>query len=200
MAGVLDYLAPGLQTASTLLSAGGQLSRGNAAALVGQRRKTLADFEAAQLETEATQSEAVGQRNAADVARQVAIVNSSALARAAASGAGASDPTVTHVLAQTASEGAYRQALALYEGEAQARLDKMRAQATRFQGGTDLIDAQTAQRASRYGAASTLLSGGAKVANLYDKYWSGPSPSGGASGDAGSSVLDAGSDVLSDFA
>jgi hypothetical protein len=194
---VLDYLSPGLQTASTLLSAGGQLQRGNAAALVGQRRKALSDFEAAQLETEAGQSEAVAQRTAADVARNVAVVNSAALARAAASGAGASDPTVVHVLAQTSSEGAYRQAVALYEGEAQARLDKMRAAATRYQGATDLADSQTAQRASRYGVANTLLTGAVKTASLMEKYWSGNPTN--TSGDSGS-ILDAGTDVISDIA
>lgn len=191
MAGLFDILAPALQIGSTVLSAGAQLSRGNAAAQVGRRRQQLAKFEADQLEQEAGQSEAVSQRNAEDVGRQVKLINSAAIARAAASGASASDPTVKNIIAQTSAEGAYRQALALYEGEAQARLDRMRASALRFQGNTELQDAENAQRASRFGAAATFLSGGAQAGSLYDKYYAGPKRN-TASGSASLPVLDAG--------
>src|SRR5204863_7102116 len=99
------------------------------------------------------------------------VVNSLALARAAASGAGASDPTVLHVLAQTSGEGAYRQALAMYEGEAQARLDKMRAAATRFEGETAESDAAMAKRQYNIGALNTVLTGGIKTASMFDRYF-----------------------------
>lgn len=171
---ISDLLGPSLQIGSTVLSAGSQIARGNAGVGVAARRKAALEFQAQQLETEAGQSKAVGQTQAQDVARQTALVNSTALARAAASGAGASDPTVLAVMARTSSEGAYRQALALYEGEAQARIDNMRAVAARYEGATGVSDANVARGQSNIGAASTLLSGGARTLSMYDKYFSGP--------------------------
>lgn len=173
---ISDLLGPALQIGSTVLSAGSQVARGNAATAIAARRKAALEFQAKQLESEAGQSRAVGQVQAQDIARQTQLVNSTALARAAASGAGATDPTVLKVMARTSSEGAYRQALAMYEGEAQARMDTMRAQSARFEGDTNVSDAATAKRASNIGAASTVLSGGAKALSMFDKYWSGPAP------------------------
>lgn len=166
-----DYLAPSLQIGSTILSAGSQVARGAAARTIGARRKAAAEFEAQQLEQEAETSQAIGMRRAADEGRKTQMVNSLALARAAASGAGASDPTVLHVLAQTSGEGAYRQWLAMYEGEAQARLDKMRAGATRFEGATAESDAAMAQRQYNLGAMNTVLTGGIKTASMYQRYF-----------------------------
>lgn len=186
-----------LQIGSTVLSVEGDLARGRAASLIGARRKAALDFEAKQLEIEAGQAVAAGQRNSDDIARKVDLVNSAALARAAASGAGASDPTVMAVLARTKGEGAYRQALAMYEGEAQARLDRLRASAATFEGDTALLDAGRARSAANNTAAATLLSGAAKTASLYDKYYSGPSSSDGAS--AVSDASSAGASDIPDF-
>lgn len=180
---ISDLLAPAMQVGSTVLSAGSQLSRGDAALTIARRRRAQLEFQASQLETEAGQAKAVGQVGAQDIARQTAIVNSAALARAAASGAGASDPTVLAVMSRTAGEGAYRQALALYEGEAQARIDNIRASAARYEGATQVADATTAKSQSNIGAASTILSGGARAMTMFDKYYAGPKSAGTASND-----------------
>lgn len=174
MAGIFDFLAPALQVGATVLNVGGQLARGSAAEQIGRRRQQAAEFEAEQLEQDAGQSKAVSQRNAEEIGRQTKYINSTALARAAASGAGASDPTVQDVLARTAAEGGFRQATALYEGEAQARLDRMKAAALRFQGDTALVDAANAKRIATLGAGATALAGGVKAYSLYDKYFAGP--------------------------
>lgn len=192
-----DLLAPSLQIGSTILSAGSQLARGSAARTVASRRKAVGEYEAQQLEQEAAQSRGVGMRGAQDEALKAQLVNSSALARAAASGAGASDPTVLAILARTSGEGAYRQAVAMYEGEAQARLDLMKASALRTEGNISESDAMASERASKTGAVATALSGGARTLSMYDKYWAGrPKPS-SASFDSGtafdtSSALDLG--------
>lgn len=170
-----DFLGPALQIGSTVLSAGSQVARGEAGEKIAARRKAQLEFQAQQLETEAGQAQAVGQVKAQDIAHQVALVKSAALARAAASGAGASDPSVITLMARTSTEGAYRQALALYEGEAQARIDRTRAQAARFEGETNVQDAAAAKTQANIGAASTVLAGGAKALTMFDKYWAGPS-------------------------
>lgn len=168
------WLSEALQGGSTILGTAGQIAKGNAAVQVAKGRQIESQYEAGQLDTEAGMSRGVGMRNAADIARNVELINSAALARAAASGAGASDPTVMNVLAKTAGEGAYRQTLAMYEGEAQARLDTMRASALRYEGDLSMTEAQTAEKATDIGAASTLLTGGANMLSMYSKYWSGP--------------------------
>jgi len=170
-----DSLAPSLQVGSTILSGGAQIAKGISTRTAATRRRQELEFEAQQLDAEAGQSVAASQRTAEDIQRQTALINSSAIAKAAASGAGASDPTVLNIIARNAAEGDYRRNVALYEGEAQSRLDNMRAQALRFQGAVGEADAAEAARISNIGAASTFLSGAAKAATMYDKYWSGPS-------------------------
>lgn len=174
MASLAEYLPGALQLSSTILNAGSQVARGRAMQTVAARRKGALDFEAAQQELAAQDSSGVAMRAAQDDILKARTVNSTALARAAASGAGASDPTVMAVLSRTAGEGAYRSALSMYEGEAQARLDRLRAAALRYQGEVGVADAEEAASLSGLGVASTLLAGGVKVASMYDKYWSGP--------------------------
>lgn len=169
-----DMLGPALQIGATFLSAGGQLASGEANRQIGRRKKAIGEYEAKQLEQDAEQSRGVGLRKAQDETLKTELVSSAALARAAASGAGASDPTVISIIARTAGEGAYRSALAIYEGEAQARVDIMKAAAARAEGAMADADSQTAQTFAGIGAASTLMSGAARVSTMYDKYWAGP--------------------------
>lgn len=169
-----DLLPAALQVGSTILSASSNVARGRAAVAIGAKRKALSDFEAQQLEDSAIESRGTGMRGAADAALKTGQVNSETLARAAASGAGASDPTVMNIIARTAGEGSYRQALAMYEGEAQARLDVLRGAGLRYQGQNYEADAATAANQSNLGALNTVLSGGDRMLSMYEKYWAGP--------------------------
>lgn len=171
MANINPYLGPALSILGTGFSAASQLMKGDAAELVGRRRQQAAAFDVAQLEQNAGQAEAGGQRAAIDVKRQVDLINSAALARAAASGAGASDPTVVNIMAKTQQEGAYRQALALYQGESAARMSRMKAAAAQYEGDIAVEDAAKAKNLSRFAAASTVLTGSG---SMYSKYFSQP--------------------------
>lgn len=192
MAAMIPFIAMG---ASTLMSASAAQQRGEAAARVGRLRKNEADFEAAQYDSNAGQAVAASQRAAMDQERQARIVQSRALAVAAGSGAGASDPTVTNVISKIAQEGKYRSMLALYQGEEQARQLKAGAAAKRYEGDAALAGGIDALSASKFGVASTLLSGAGKGYTMYDKYGTGsPASSGGMSSgatwDAGSSGME----------
>lgn len=197
-----DLFAPSLQIGSTILSMGAQLAKGQAAQTIASRRQAADEYEAQQLEVEAQQSRSVGMRTAQDQTVNTEMINSTALARAAASGAGASDPTVMNVIARTAGAGAYRAATAMYEGEAQGRLDMAKASALRYEGATGVSDAATAAQFAGIGAAATALSGAAKAGAMFGKYWSGPTPtatttpaSQSYSGGGNSAWLDAGSQI-----
>lgn len=196
-----DMLGLGLEAGSTILNVGAQLAKGNYARTVAARRQAAGEYEAKQLEAEAGQSVGVGMRAAQDETLKTLYANSKAMALVGASGAGASDPTVMNVIARTAGEGAYRSAVAMYEGEAQARLDRMKAAALRYQGQVGAEDAASAYRMSRTGALATAFTGGVKGLSMYEKYWAGPKPDVAGSGPVaslsyGGGIRDAG---ITDF-
>ncbi len=201
---ISDFLGPSLQVGSTILNVGSQVARANAGQLVAGRRKEALEFEAKQQDISAEESSGVAMRSAQDEIMKARTVNSTALAKAAASGAGASDKTVMDVLSRTAGEGAYRAAVAMYEGEAQARLDRMRAAALRYQADVGVADADLAASQSGIGIASTLLAGGVRALSMYDKYWSGPKATAttdavmplGRQASASGAWLDAGTEIM----
>lgn len=137
----------------TVLSVAGQQQQAKAA-------QEGADLEAKQLERKALQRRAIGQRQAVEADRQGRLQKSRALAVAASSGAGASDPTIINHMAQLEAESNYRRMVALYEGEEEASQLEMQAKATRKGGGN-------AARAANLASAGTVLSSGA---SLYGKY------------------------------
>jgi hypothetical protein len=145
--------SPEMTMAGTVVNAGSQIGAGVAARRAGQ-------FMGAQGDVAAGQAEAASQRTAADVTRRANLLQSRALANAASSGGGASDPTVMDTVSRIAGEGAYRSQLALYEGSDQARALRQRADIARYQG-------TLAERAGFVGAAGSVLKGGA---TLLDKY------------------------------
>ena len=170
MAGIKS-LAPGLAAGGTVLQTAGYLDAARATKQMAVRRKQAAEFAALQLEQNAGQELAAGQMGAEEARRQGKILGSNILARAAASGGGASDPTVVNLIAKTAGEASYRAALASYQGEAAARHLNLQAAGQRY--GADLYgaDASSAAQAMKGRALQTaLISGG----SLYGKYWAGP--------------------------
>jgi hypothetical protein len=144
----------GMMAAAAIgMQAGGAIAGG-----INARRE--GEYQASQYDVAAGQARAASQREAEEEARRSRLAQSRALAVAAASGGGASDPTVVDVISSLAGEGAYRAAVALYEGDEQARVLKARGEAARREG-------KSKQRAGYIRAASTLLSSGS---SLFDKY------------------------------
>ena len=146
------------QAVLTVMAANQQRQAGRAA-------DRLAQFKAQQLEQKAGQERAVSQRKAESVRRSAKYAESRALALAAASGGGASDPTVVNIMAGIVSEGEIAAQSALYEGEEQARGSEMSASASRYEG-------TQAKRASNIKAGTTLMSSFSKFGNqsLTQKY------------------------------
>ena len=98
----------------------------------GLREAQAREFQAAQLEQRAGQEQASAQRGALEQHRLASLVSSRALAVAAASGGGVSDPTIVNLLSMIAGEGAYRAGVSIYEGEEKARNLRMSAAAARM--------------------------------------------------------------------
>lgn len=142
-----------LSVVSTVATAAGSIMSGNAA-------RGAANYEARQMEQNAGQERAVSQRRAIEQRKQGLLANSTVQARAAASGAGATDKTVLDIEADNAGAGEYGSLMELHSGEEKARGLEMGSAAKRYEG-------QTARQAGLFKAGSTLMSGGA---SLYDRY------------------------------
>ena len=164
----LDLSQEATQTdvGAALLSALTQLQAGS------QARDAL-NYQAQQLRANAGQAQASAQRQAYDIGRQGEILASNALARAAASGGGASDPSIVNLIARNAGESAYRQAVALYGGNDEARMMRMQAQGKEFEGQQAMRNGVENAIATGYGARATLMKGMARDASLFQRFGGG---------------------------
>ncbi len=165
----LSWPILGAQIMSTVLTAGGQLQRGNVAAQIGQRTQAADQFQATQLRSNAGQQIAAGQIGAENQDLSTSYLVSKALARAAASGGGASDPTVINNIARISGEGKYRADVSRYEGDSAARSMNLQADALDWQGQNAVTEGEYAKKASRTSAFATVLSGAART--MAGKYW-----------------------------
>ena len=175
LAVALPYIGAAASVAGTLMSAKAQKQQGKEA--VKQAEETSknelisAEYEARQADYLAGQSRAASHRNAFEERRMAALMASKTLAIAAGSGAGASDQNVVSILNQIYMEGAYRSALAMYEGEEQARSYEVQAQSRRLSGksaaSAALSEGKSASRAAGINATGTLLAGASSFASKY---------------------------------
>lgn len=161
-----------MTVASTIFSA-------NAAREEGKQRQAALNYSADIDEQNAGQRDAAAQRTAAEERRKARFAQSRALAVAAASGAGAGDPTVVDIISDLNAEGTYRGMLALYQGEDEARQLRQSAATKRYSG-------QIAERAGQTNAVASILKGGSA---LFAKY----SPGGG------SKIADAGTPLFTPY-
>lgn len=183
LAPALPYIGAAFSIGGTLLSAKGQRDQGKAAAQQAQQTAKneliAAEFEARQAEYLANQAIAVSHKEAFEQRRMAALLASRSLAVAAGSGASASDPTVVDIIGNIYAEGAYRSALAMYEGEEQARSLGVTAQARRLSGKSGasaaISEGRSVAKASQTSMFSTLLSGGASFAKNYSGLFGGAS-------------------------
>lgn len=160
------------QLLGTGLDIYGNLESGRGAASEGARRKVEAQFAKQQAEEDAIAVFASAQRDAFEENRKAELVQSRALAVAAASG-GASDPSVVKMIAQIHGEGVYRAGVALYDGEAKARKLRIQGAAFALEGDNAVVSGLNRQQAYRVRALGSTAKG---VASLYTRFgMNGPS-------------------------
>jgi hypothetical protein len=161
------------------MEVGGEIMGGISHYEFGQQAMQAAQFQAAQLRQNAGQVQASAQRQAFDVDRQAKYVASSALATAAASGGGASDPTVVNLMARNAGEFAYRKAVALYQGDDKARLMNLQADAKEYEGETTAANSDKVAAAQFLQGGASLLKGSARDSSLLQRFGAGGPRTGG---------------------
>lgn len=162
-----------LNAVATGAEAGGAIVGGLSHIQFGQQAQQSAEYQAEQLRQNAGQTMASSQRSAFDVDRQAQYTASSALATAAASGGGASDPTVVNLIARNAGEFAYRKAVALYQGDDRARLMGMQADAKEFEGVNTQANSNQVGMSQMFAAGTSLLKGSARDASLLRRFGGG---------------------------
>lgn len=147
------------------IGAGGEL-------LHGMQYRDAAHFQAEQLRQGAESAVGAATLRASEADRMTQLQNSRALAVAAASGGGASDPGVVSLLARNAEEGAYRRQVAMYEGVSQKQAMRLAADAKDYEGKAGEINSFENAAGSLFGATTTLMKGQARD-TLYAKYGQG---------------------------
>ena len=154
------------------------------------RKKAAAELEATVLETQAGQQIAASQRDMLDLQRAARLAQSRTTAIAAASGGGATAPTVVKLIGDLAKEGSYNAARALYSGEEKARLMKLQAFQKRIEGefATEsgefaALAAESRGEAAQMSSFGTILN---TASGLFSKYGGG-GPSG--TGSIGGSLV-----------
>lgn len=164
----LKQSLPGvMQGAGTAMSVIGGFNKASAYDRIAANQVVGADMTATQLEDNAKTAAGIGQQAAIEQERQGRVAMSRALAVAAASGGGASDPTVMNIISRLAGESHLRAMTALYEGDDQARNMRNAAVMTRYSGEVAATQAKQAASASRFGAFTTAMTG---AASMFEKY------------------------------
>lgn len=158
-----DPLTLTLAAGSAVAGLAGTMTSARAAEQQGQAAERSQQMQALALERQAREREAASQREAITRAKQTDVAASRAQAVAAASGGGATDPTVLDIVGDIEQQGAYNQASALYEGTTAARgLDEAAALA-RYRG-------SEARRAGKIASQATMLSGISSFASSMSRF------------------------------
>lgn len=148
----LAAAVPYIAAASTVIGVAGSIQQ-------GQAQQQQAQAQALALRNQANADAAAGQRQAIEARRQTSYLVSRGQALAAASGAGATDPTVTNLLGRLSGEGEYHALTSLYEGGTRAGNAISGAQA-------DVNAGNAAARSGFLSGISKGLSGAANVNTL----------------------------------
>lgn len=149
----LAAAVPYIAAATTAVSA---VSQYNA----GQEQKRQAGIIAQQQQEQGKREMASAILQSNEERKKTRYLKSKALARAAASGAGASDPTIENIMTGIDTEGEYNAMMALSNGSYLSTGRQRQASAT-------LNEGAAAARAGTVGAVTTALNG---ASSWYDKY------------------------------
>lgn len=169
-------MAQALLIATTAVSAVGSLVASSEAAssakAEGKAQEAMAEWHASQLRYKAGQERASSQKAAENERRRGRLAQSRAKAVAAASGGGATAPTVMDILARLRGQGEYNAQSALYEGEETAKGLETQAEATIQEGkyarAAGNYRSKFTKRAGYLSAAGNLAQG---ASTYYDRYW-----------------------------
>ena len=151
-------ISEGLMAAGALGSGLGTLGSASAQSAAGKAQQQAANYKAAQEGQQATQAIAAGQQNMFQQQRKTALTQSSLVARAAADGGSATDPTVLTLGQDIAGRGEINALDALWQGQDKATGLQAQANADRYNGAVAKQGADMASTGTLLSGAGTLFS------------------------------------------
>jgi len=154
---------------SAVVSAAGTVVGGIGAKNAGDAARDSKYFEAGQLEQAAQESRAASQRSMLEKRREGTLLQSKLQARAAASGAGAADPTVVDLGGDIAQRSSYEGLMEVYKGENRARGLEDQAIGSRMSGDAAAAEGKAKRSASFLSAAGTILGGATSAYKLANR-------------------------------
>lgn len=174
----MAMLAPVVGLVSSGISAMGSISAGNAQAQAEERNaqnaQLLAAYQAKQYKFEGESELAGAQRTMEGTQQKLAYTQSKLIATAAASGAGATDPTVLNVSGQLQQQGTLAALTDLWNGQNARTGAENKANAAIYQGQidaqNDLMKAAAARQAAQNSAFGSILSGFGGLAKGFSGY------------------------------
>ena len=129
-----DFGATALLAAGAAAAIGGTALTATAAIKQGEAQQQAAKYQAKQEQAAAGQAAAIAEREAAVKQQKGDVLQSRLRAVAAASGAGATDPTVLDLSSQLDANTEYDVASSLYEGQSRSLAFQNQARMTRYEG------------------------------------------------------------------
>lgn len=166
----MSWVNVAVAVGSMVMSYSASQQQASVAKAQAQQQALNADYVARQQEQAAGQEIAAAQRQAEQERHRAKLIASRAQAVAGASGAGVSDPAIVNLIADLQGEGAYRAAVAGYQGEERARSLRMGADASRTEGKIAIAGGDARARAYEMQGYGAIVKGVGNVASLYDKY------------------------------
>lgn len=156
-------MAPIFMILGTVVSAVGTIASGAAAARQANAQAAAENHAALVADQKAMQERAVGQKQSFEKRREAKFAQSTLLARSAASGASATDPTIIKLGSDIAERSEYMALSDMARGE-QAGLDyENKADLSRWKAGIMRDEAKMAMTGGIIGAGSTILSGASSM-------------------------------------
>jgi len=148
----------------------GKRKAGKAAAESGKAAKAARGYEADALRVQASNVIGIGQRKAINIRKQFELIQSRNLAKAAAGGGSASDASIVRAMADIREEGIYREQVARYGAEEDARQLRVAAVAKEYAGDVAEFEGQQKKSAYNMASLSSLIEG---AGTLYERYGGG---------------------------
>ena len=152
------------------ISASSTLAGGNYAAQAGKMQAAGAEYQAEQLDSNATQAIASSQRQMLDTNLKTSLAESSSTANAAANGVNAGTGSAATNVGNLAARGKYQAAMDLFNGESTATGFRNQAQGVRYTGQMEEIGGQEQQSASKLAALGTLAGSVGTGLGQYGKF------------------------------
>lgn len=160
-------MAVGATVAGAGVKAYGSLASGSYAAEAGRLKQQEANFQADQLEQNASQAIAAGQRTMFDAQTRARMLGSQIAARAESSGISSDTGSPVALAGQIAGRGSFQAAMDLFNGLSTATGLRNKAAGIRYTGELEKLGGEQAQKASYLAAGADLLSGFGSAAKIY---------------------------------